>query len=101
MTEVWRAVAELAAGQGTAQGVSFAERLGLDYVFEMGIVSTVVAAQYALHVRTGVMGASEGLGAAWATVVGSGASPVNRVADAPLGTDLQACTAFWEQLAGW
>lgn len=30
MTEVWRAVAELAAGLGTVQGVSFAERLGLD-----------------------------------------------------------------------
>lgn len=90
MTEVWPAVAELAAGLGIVQGVSFVERLGLDYVFGMGIVSTVAAAQHVLHVRTGVMGVSEGFGAAWATVVGSGAAPVKRVADAPLWTDLQA-----------
>lgn len=70
--------------------MSFAEKLGSDYVFGMRIVSTVAAAQRALHVRTGVMVASEGLGAAWATVVGSGAAPVNRVADAPPGIDLQA-----------
>lgn len=90
MAEVWCAVAELAAGLGTVQGASFAERLGLDYVFGMGIVSTVAAAQRALHVRTGVMGVLEGLGAAWTTVAGSGAAPVKQVADAPQGTDLQA-----------
>lgn len=55
MTEVWRAVAELAAGLGTVQGVSFAKRLGVDYVFGMGIVLIVAAAQHALHVKTGVM----------------------------------------------
>lgn len=56
----------------------------------MAIVLTVAAAQHVLHVRTGVMGVSKGLGAAWATVVGSGAAPVKRVADALPGTDLQA-----------
>lgn len=70
--------------------MSFAGRLGLDYVFEMGIVATVAAAWHALHVRTGVQVVSEGLGAAWATGVGSGVAAVKRVADALLGTDLQA-----------
>lgn len=88
MTEVWRA--ELVAGLGTVQGASFVKRLGLDNVFGVGVVSTVAAVLYALHVRTGVAGVSEGFGAAWATVVGSGVAPVRRVADALPWTDLPA-----------
>lgn len=90
MTEVWRAVAELAAGLGTVQGASFAGRLGSGYVFEMGIVATVAAARHASHVRTGVQGVSEGLDAAWATGVGPGVAAAKRVAVALQGTDLQA-----------